>query len=33
MLQLVKDGIVHASQNNHLDDIVMETKDVGVPRY
>jgi segregation and condensation protein A len=33
MLQLVKDGIVHASQSNHLDDIVMETKDVGVPRY
>lgn len=33
MLQLVRDGVVHASQNNHLEDIVIETKEVGVPRY
>lgn len=33
MLQLVKDGIVHATQNSHNEDIMMETKDVGVPHY
>ncbi len=33
MLELVKQGVVHVTQHSHLDDIVMETKDVGVPRY
>ncbi len=33
MLQLVRDGVVHASQGKHLDDIIIETKEVGVPRY
>lgn len=33
MLELVKQGIVHASQDDTFGDIVMETKDVGVPHY
>ena len=33
MLELVKQGIVHASQENNFDDIVMETREVGVPKY
>lgn len=33
MLELVKQGIVHVSQESTFGDIVMETKDVGVPRY
>jgi segregation and condensation protein A len=33
MLELVKEGIVHVTQERHFDDIQMETKDVGVPRY
>ena len=33
MLELVKEGVLHVSQENNFDDIVMETKDVGVPRY
>lgn len=33
MLELVKEGILHVSQENNFDDIVMETKEVGVPRY
>lgn len=33
MLELVKQGIVHVSQQSSFGDIVMETKDVGVPRY
>ncbi len=33
MLELVKDGIVHVTQDHTFDDIMMETKDVGVPRY
>lgn len=33
MLELVKEGVVHVSQENNFDDIVMETKEVGVPRY
>lgn len=33
MLELVKDGVLHVTQERHFDDIVMETKDVGVPRY
>jgi segregation and condensation protein A len=33
MLELVKQGIVHVSQENAFGDIVMETKEVGVPHY
>jgi segregation and condensation protein A len=33
MLELVKEGIVHVTQERHFDDIHMETKEVGVPRY
>ena len=33
MLELVKEGVLHVSQEKHFDDIVMETKEVGVPRY
>lgn len=33
MLELVKQGIVHVSQDNLFGDIEMETKEVGVPRY
>lgn len=33
MLELVKEGVLHVSQENNFDDIVMETKEVGVPRY
>ncbi len=33
MLELVKEGIVHVSQEKEFDDIHMETKEVGVPRY
>ena len=33
MLELVKDGILHVSQESNFGDIQMETKDVGVPRY
>jgi len=33
MLELVKEGVVLVSQENNFDDIVMETKEVGVPRY
>lgn len=33
MLELVKEGIVHVSQESAFGDIQMETKDVGVPRY
>lgn len=33
MLELVKQGIVHVSQENTFGDIVMETKEVGVPHY
>lgn len=33
MLQLVRDGVMNVTQNNHFDDIFMETKEVGVPRY
>lgn len=33
MLELVKQGIVHARQEGDFDDIIMETKDIGVPRY
>jgi segregation and condensation protein A len=33
MLELVKQGIVHVSQESTFGDIQMETKNVGVPRY
>lgn len=33
MLELVKQGIVHARQEEHFDDILMETDTVSVPRY
>lgn len=33
MLELVKQGIVHVSQDKTFGDIVMETKEVGVPHY
>lgn len=33
MLELVKQGIVHVTQESNFGDIQMETKDVGVPRY
>ncbi len=33
MLELVKQGTIHVSQENNFGDIQMETKTVGVPRY
>ena len=33
MLDLVKQGIIHVSQDQNFGDIHMETKSVGVPRY
>ncbi len=33
MLELVKQGIVHVSQESTFGDINMETKDVGIPKY
>lgn len=33
MLELVKQGIIHANQENNYGDIHMETKEVGIPRY
>jgi segregation and condensation protein A len=33
MLELVKQGVIHVSQENHFSDIHMETKEIGVPRY
>jgi segregation and condensation protein A len=33
MLELVKEGVLHVSQEKDFGDIVMETKDVGVPHY
>lgn len=33
MLELVKQGVIHVSQNDTFGDIHMETKSVGVPRY
>ncbi len=33
MLELVKQGVLNVSQANAFDDIDMETKDVGVPKY
>lgn len=33
MLELVKQGIIHVSQDEHFGDINMETKEIGVPKY
>lgn len=33
MLELVKQGVIHATQENNFGDINMETKEIGVPRY
>jgi len=33
MLELVKQGIIHVNQEKTFDDIHMETKELGVPRY
>jgi chromatin segregation and condensation protein Rec8/ScpA/Scc1 (kleisin family) len=33
MLELVKEGVVHVSQEKEFADIQMVTKEVGVPRY
>lgn len=33
MLELVKQGIVQATQDEHFGDIQMETREIGVPRY
>ncbi len=33
MLELVKQGIISVAQEKHFEDIVMETEQVGVPRY
>lgn len=33
MLELVKQGVVHASQEDAFGDINMETREIGVPRY
>ena len=33
MLELVKEGMLHVSQESNFADIQMETKGVGVPRY
>lgn len=33
MLELVKQGIIHVNQDGTFEDIQMETKDIGVPRY
>ncbi len=33
MLELVKEGVLHVTQERDFDDIHMETKEVGVPRY
>ena len=33
MLELVKQGIISVSQENHYDDINIESKNIGVPHY
>lgn len=33
MLELVKEGVLHVTQERQFDDIFMETKEVGVPKY
>jgi chromatin segregation and condensation protein Rec8/ScpA/Scc1 (kleisin family) len=33
MLELVKQGVIHVTQETASSDIHMETKEVGVPNY
>ncbi len=33
MLELVKQGVISVAQEKHFDDIVMETEQLGVPKY
>jgi ketopantoate hydroxymethyltransferase len=33
MLELVKQGVIHVSQDKNFSDIHMESKEIGVPRY
>ena len=33
MLELVKQGVITVAQENHFEDIVMETEQLGIPRY
>lgn len=33
MLELVKQGVINATQNDSLDDIELETTSIGVPKY
>ncbi|MDO8575586.1 MAG: ScpA family protein [bacterium] len=33
MLELVKQGVINASQDKHFEDIHMETESIGTPRY
>ncbi len=33
MLELVKQGIINVTQQNHFDDIEMETESVSIPHY
>lgn len=33
MLELVKQGVIHVSQEQNFSDIHMESKEIGVPRY
>lgn len=33
MLELVKQGVIHVTQEKHFDDINMETEQIGVPKY
>ncbi len=33
MLELVKQGLIHVSQDNNFGDINIESKEIGVPRY
>lgn len=33
MLELIRRGAIRVTQENHFDDILMETEEVGVPKY
>jgi segregation and condensation protein A len=33
MLELVKQGAINVAQENHSSDIIIETKDIGTPKY
>jgi len=33
MLELVKEGIIETTQNNHYDDINIQTKEFNTPNY